>query len=931
MPSKNDHCSFLRAVIKRSWLPVSLWWADLPLRWKGFTVVLIPVTALFCGFASVYVVQNAEDSAEDWVLHTTLVLDNLHNTQDAIFDAQHAARAFVNSGREDFLAPYWKAQNTLRQRLLALGGLVKDNAEQTKRVADLQQLATERLQLLANLVDASRRNNQAEVTAFENQLLLESKTLTTRLRAKFDEVDQEENRLRTERNEELQSVRRMSLIITAASAVCGLLGGLAAMRLFSRGIVHRIHFIGNNAERLAKALPLEPATRCRDEIGELGRRLEDASSVLSSNREALRESQGRLQALLDNALFAVYVKNLDGKFAVVNRAFASFLGMSKEEIIGKTGHDLYSPNEADIFEKNDRAALEAGKPLQVEEILRRKDGIHTFISNKFPLHDANGNIYALCGISTDITQRKQAEDELRQRKHQMEAAVHTNQLIMDNSRDVICTVNAAGNFLTVSAACETVWGYKRQELIGRGYIDLVCRPDVARTDQAMADIMAGKRARDFENRCVRKDGSLVNVMWSTYWSARDNIMFCVAHDVTERAKTAAALAAAKAEAERANHAKSEFLSRMSHELRTPLNAILGFAQILELDAKTKADHESVDQILRAGQHLLELINEVLDFSRIEAGRLSISTEPVELGDAIRDCAQLMRPLAEQRQVDLKINDDELSERYVLADRQRLKQVLLNFLSNAVKYNRENGSVAISCEPAKDKTLRLNVRDTGHGITPQNLKRLFSPFERLGADGTATQGTGLGLALSKRLVELMGGRIGVDSTPGEGSLFWIELPQTEAPVQRLERDNPDIQLDLGEDVYSEEKTLLYIEDNLPNLRLIERIFEKQPRIKLLAAMQGGLGIDLARQHCPDLILLDVHLPDIPGPEVLRRLRQEKRTGDIPVVVLTADSTPGQIARVLAAGATDYLIKPLEVKRFLRVIENVLDLKEPAPAP
>ena len=930
MPYEDGLRSFPGAVMKRlSFSPVRLWWADLPLRWKGFTVVLIPLTALICGFASVYAIQRAEESAEDWVLHTSLVLGDLHDTQTAISDAQEAVRGFVISGREDFLALYWKAQATLPQRLSALGGLVKDNADQTKRVNDLHQLVAERLQLLANLIDAARQNNQAKVTALENQLLWETRTLRGRLHAKFNEINQEEDRLQIERSEQLQNVHRMSLMIIAASAVFGLLGGLVAMRLFSRGIVHRIHFIGNNAQRLAKALALEPGTACRDEIGELGRRLEDASCALDSNRHALRESEARLQAVLDNALSVIYVKDLDGKFVLVNRAFASLLDISKEEIIGKTGHDLYPANEADVFQKNDRAALEAGMPVQTEEILRREDGIHTFISSKVPLRDANGKIYALCGISTDITQRKQAEDELRQRKHEVEAAVHTNQLIMDNSRDVICTTDAAGNFLTVSAACKALWGYKREELIGRAYIDLVFPPDIPKTEQAAANIMAGGTVSDFENRYVRKDGSLVHVMWSAYWSAADHIMFCVAHDITERAQTAAILAAAKAEAERANRAKSEFLSRMSHELRTPLNAILGFAQILELDAKTDADRESVDQILRAGHHLLDLINEVLDLSRIEAGRLSISKEPVELGDVIRECTQLIRPLAEQRHVDLKMSDGETREKYVQADRQRLKQVLLNFLSNAVKYNREGGSVGISCKPAKDKTLRLKVRDTGYGMTPENVQRLFKPFERLQADGTATQGTGLGLALSKRLVELMGGRIGVESTPGKGSLFWIELPQTEAPVQRLQCDGSGSRFNLLQDVDSAEKTVLYIEDNLSNLRFIERIFEKEPRIKLLTAMQGGLGLDLARKHCPDLILLDVNLPDIPGSEVLRRLREEKKTGDIPVVVVSADATARRIKQLMAAGATDYLVKPIEVEKFARVMKIVLGSKEPAP--
>ena len=931
MPHEDGHRrSFPRAVMKK--LPFSqvpLWWADLPLRWKGFTVVLIPVTALICGFASVYVVGLKEDDAETWVNHTSAVRYHIRKVLNAVVDAETAVRGFVISRDPQFLNLYESSRQVFPRSARELTNLVADNSAETARLNEIKELAEARLNLLSTLVGVVKTKDDATIMEQERQLIVQGKALMDKLRPKVTAMDEEETSLQEIRNRELQTARALNTKMIGLSALFGVLGGVAGMVLFSRGIVERVKKIQSNAEHLAKELTLDPMPSSNDEIGELGRRLEDASHLLSSNRQAMREGDARLQAVLDNAPSIIYVKDLDGKFILVNRAFASLLRVSKEEIIGKTGHDLYPAKEADVFQANDRVAHAAGMPVQCEEILRRKDGIHTFISSKFPLCNANGEAYALCGISTDITERKQAENELRQNKHELEAAVHTNQLIMDNSRDVICTINAAGNFLTVSAACEALWGYKREELIGRAYIDLVYPDDIPKTDQAATDIMAGRAVSDFENRYVRKDGSLVNVMWSAYWSPADNIMFCVAHDITERAQAASALAAAKAEADRASQAKSEFLSRMSHELRTPLNAILGFAQILQLDAKTNGDQESADQILRAGDHLLELINEVLDISRIEAGRLSISTEPVEVGGVIRECIQLIGPLSEQRHVDLKTSDDEACEKYVLADRQRLKQVLLNLLSNAVKYNRENGRVAISCEPAEEKTLRLKVRDTGRGMTSQDLERLFSPFERLQADRTSTEGAGLGLALSKRLVELMGGRIGVESAPRKGSLFWIELPQTEAPVQRLEHDGSAGELALREDIDSAEKTLLYIEDNLSNLRLIERIFEKQPRIKLLAAMQGGLGLDLAREHCPDLILLDVNLPDIPGAEVLRRLRGEKRTGDIPVVVVSADATARQIDRLMAAGATDYLVKPIEVKKFLRAVEKVLGPREAAP--
>src|SRR3989441_6562175 len=375
---------------------------------------------------------------------------------------------------------------------------------------------------------------------------------------------------------------------------------------------------------------------------------------------------------------------------------------------------------------------------------------------------------------------------------------------------------------------------------------------------------------------------------------------------------------AEEEADRANRAKSEFLSRMSHELRTPLNAILGFGQVLEMDSLDKEQRDSVAHILAAGRHLLGLIDEVLDIARIEAGRLTLSLEPVDMRTVLDEVRSLTRPLAEERRVEVRAESPAASDLYVLADRQRLKQVLLNLLSNAVKYNRAGGSIAVWCDTAPENRLRLNVRDTGLGIPPDKLGRLFTPFERLGAEATGVDGTGLGLALSKGLVDAMGGAIGVESTPGQGSIFWVELRRAEAPEADLEAldevEAPGLRTRRG--------TVLYVEDNLSNLQLIERLLARRTGIKLLSAMQGRLGLELAREHRPGLILLDLNLPDVHGSEVLRRLREDANTRDIPVVVISADASPKQVERLRAAGARDYLTKPLDVRRFLAIVDELL---------
>ncbi len=385
----------------------------------------------------------------------------------------------------------------------------------------------------------------------------------------------------------------------------------------------------------------------------------------------------------------------------------------------------------------------------------------------------------------------------------------------------------------------------------------------------------------------------------------------------ELKETEKALREAKQDAKRANLAKSEFLSRMSHELRTPMNAVLGFAQLLEIDAPRAEQQESLGHILKGGRHLLGLINEVLDISRIEAGHLSVSLEPVPLGDVIQEALDLIDPLAEKWNVRFAGVPPEAADRYVRADRQRLKQVLLNFLSNAAKFNRPEGTVTVSVDDVSGDRLRLTVTDTGHGIPPEKMARLFTPFDRLGAEERGVEGTGLGLALTRRLVEAMGGTVGADSAVDRGSSFWVELPRGEAPS-----GTATLPAEASAQTSGSAGTVLCIEDNLPNLRLVEGVLAYRPAVKLLSAMQGGLGLELAQEHRPSLILLDLQLPDIPGAEVLRLLQRDPRTRQIPVVVLSADATPGQTKRLLADGAREFLTKPLDVKELLRVLDDAL---------
>ncbi len=384
--------------------------------------------------------------------------------------------------------------------------------------------------------------------------------------------------------------------------------------------------------------------------------------------------------------------------------------------------------------------------------------------------------------------------------------------------------------------------------------------------------------------------------------------------VEERTRS---LREAQAAAEKANKAKSEFLSRMSHELRTPLNAVLGFAQLLEMDGLTPEQAENVTQITKGGGHLLDLINEILDISQIESGRMSLSPEAVLVTEVVDAATRLVRPLAEERSVHLIASASTDGDRYVFADRQRLQQILLNLLSNGIKYNRPGGSVSVSCYEHSPGELRIQVTDTGPGIAADKLHLLFAPFERLGAEQTTIEGTGVGLALSRGLAEAMGGTLDVDTSPNRGSTFWVEFPIVDSPVDAFERTSsgPVPRTDGT-------KLILHIEDNPANLDLVERVLAQRPELTVIPAMQGRMGLDLARRQHPVLILLDLNLADLPGTEVLSALREDPDTADIPVVVISADAMPRQVQRLLSSGAIAYLTKPIDIRQLLTLVDEAV---------
>jgi PAS domain S-box-containing protein len=507
------------------------------------------------------------------------------------------------------------------------------------------------------------------------------------------------------------------------------------------------------------------------------------------------------------------------------------------------------------------------------------------------------------------------ERELRKSEARLQA-------ILDYSPAAIFVKDLDGRFVLANRRFEEVFGKAAADIIGHPDKD-IAGPRLGAIYRANdRKVLESGRALAFEEP-ILQDGVL-HIYSSIKFPLNDEFgqpsAVCgISLDVTERRHAEEAAKMAALEADRANRAKNDFISRMSHDLRTPLNAILGFAQVLEQEQLTEEQADSVSQILSGGRHLLELINELLDVARIEGGHLSLSPEPVSVAEAVQHVVELVRSLADQHGITLVVENIDPT-RHVRADRQRLTQILLNLLSNAVKYNRPNGTVKVSLKEGTAGRYRVCVSDTGYGIPRDRLNLLFHPFERLGAEQSQVEGTGLGLAVAKGLAEAMGGKLGVMTTIDVGSTFWVDLiavaePPTLAgnvvvPVSEMRGDG------------GIRGTVLYIEDNRPNMKLLQRVLRRRPGVTLITADQGSAGLELAHVQKPNLILLDLHLPDMGGEEVIRRLWEDPVTRSVPVVVLSADATPQQQRRLKAMGAVGYLTKPFNIHNVLETVDSHL---------
>jgi PAS domain S-box-containing protein len=637
-------------------------------------------------------------------------------------------------------------------------------------------------------------------------------------------------------------------------------------------------------------------------VGGVAGRLSDRVRVISAEHQRFWELSSDL----------LCTAGFDGRFKRLNPAWERTLGWTLEELRAEPFIAFVHPDDRERTEAEAGRLTGAGHETRhFENRYRRKDGSYRTIVWSATSNPDEQLIYA---SARDHTEDKHAELELRK----SERFLHS---VLENLPSMVFVKDAEElRFVRFNRAGEELLGLSRDELIGKNDYDLFSEPAAdAFTGKDREVLARGGVVEIPEEPLDTADGG-TRLLHTRKVAIRDEdgtplFLLGISEDITERRSAERAADAARAEAERANLAKSDFLSRMSHELRTPLNAVIGFAQLLQLDPLDDEQRESVEQILKAGRHLLELINEVLDIARIEAGTMTMSVEPVHLGSVIAEALSLISPLADDAGVKLVADPSHCSELHVLADQQRLKQVLINLLSNAVKYNRRGGEIAIACKALAGERVEVAVADTGSGMTPEQLERLFEPFERLGAERTAVEGTGLGLPLSQHLTEAMGGALTAESEPGTGTTLRIVLTAAAAPEE--EGALPAAPA-APRRRRAEGRTVLYIEDNLANLKLVERLLERAPDVRLIPAMQGQLGLELARRHQPDLILLDLHLPDLHGRDVLQALKDDPATAGIRVVVLSADATASQVERLLEAGAADYATKPIDVEWLLDTV-------------
>jgi len=725
----------------------------------------------------------------------------------------------------------------------------------------------------------------------------------------------------------------------------------------SRGIedIYELTYIRKDGSRFPAVVSVTALRDAQDAI--IGYLLIGTDNTARKQAEEALLKAGALQrAIFNSANFSSIATDAKGVIQIFNVGAERMLGYTAAEVMNKiTPADISDPRE--VIARAEALSLELGTSITpgfealvfkasrgIEDIYEltyfRKDG------SRFPavvsvtaLRDAQDAIIGYLLIGTDNTARKQVEAEQMLLDQRLRDQQFYTRSLIESNIDPLMTTDLRGIITDVNQQTEALTGCTRDELIGAPFKNYFTDPE--RAEAGIKRVLREGKVTNYELTARARDGreTVVSYNATTLHDRDRNLrgVFAAARDVTERKRfeltlqeTNVELESAIAAADKANLAKSNFLSSMSHELRTPLNAILGFGQLLQSEnpGPTASQKASIDQILQAGWYLLELINEILDLALIESGKLSISLEPVALDEVMLECQSMIEPQANKRGIRMDFPRFDLP-RFVSADRTRVKQILINLLSNAIKYNQVGGSVRVDCEGSAAGRLRVSIKDTGAGLPPDKLAQLFQPFNRLGQEASAEEGTGIGLVVTKRLVELMGGAIGVKSTVGVGSVFWVEFNSAGAPAFPHDASEPAASAQMQVESGAPLRTLLYVEDNSANLELVEQLIARRPDMRLLTAVNGTLGVALARAAQPDVILMDINLPGMSGTEAMTILRKDPATAHIPVVALSANAIPRDIERGLEAGFFRYLTKPIKISEFMEILDVALEFADAVP--
>ncbi|MEP7296115.1 MAG: PAS domain S-box protein [Burkholderiales bacterium] len=677
--------------------------------------------------------------------------------------------------------------------------------------------------------------------------------------------------------------------------------------------------------------------------------IEPGSAHEARHLTTLLKADALQSAIFNSANFSLIAADDRGVIQIFNVGAERMLGYAADDVLNRiTPADISDPHE--IIVRAQALSAEFGMTIAPgfeALVFKASRGIEDMYELTYLCKDGSRlpavvSVTALRGIDdaiigylligTDNTARKLVEADRERLDQRLRDQQFYTRSLIESIVDALVTTDPAGIISDVNEETEALTGRTRDELIGTPFRGYFTEP--LRAQECIERVLSEKKVVNYELTAVSARGRAVVSLNATPFYDRDRLLkgvIIAARDVTERARLDEALRlahselqAAKDEAERANRAKSDFLSGMSHELRSPLNAILGFAQLMDSGRPkpTPEQKDSVDQILQAGWYLLELINEVLDLSLIESGKLSLSPEPMALDEVLADCQAMIEPQARKS----GIRVDFLRPRvplFIRADRTRVKQIIVNLLSNAIKYNRVGGNVEVSCRAVAAGRVRMSFEDTGEGLAPTELAQLFQPFNRLGQQAGVEEGTGIGLVVSKQLVELMGGTIGARSTVGVGSVFWIELNGVDAAEMSPAANLTAPILSSDTTPGAPMRTVLCVEDNPANMMLVARLLERRPDISLISAKDGRSGVELAQSARPDVILMDINLPGIGGLTALSILAGDATTAQIPVIAVSANAMPRDIERGLEAGFFRYLTKPIRVDEFLETLDLALE--------